>query len=258
MTQMVFVSKGRVKLVCPQCQQEFVTFLSVARRPGTHCCSMACEHKLHPRKPRQRVTKTCRVCGKTFEVIKKRSSTANFCSRACVNAYQVGPHAPAYSHGHGHERGKSRAVIAARIAEEGCCEECGATENLHGHHIKEYSKFPDLRNEPSNIQVLCGACHGKRHPHVANALARPRVRSGKWHSCENCAKPFYVKPSHERNGRRFCSVACSRMHAKAAPHEPVTQTCSTCGASFTESFAKALKRRRCVVCRAAKPIWNAA
>lgn len=31
------------------------------------------------------------------------------------------------------------------------------------HHIKEWSRFPELRFEPSNLITLCQDCHKKRH-----------------------------------------------------------------------------------------------
>lgn len=208
---MVFVSKGRVKLVCPQCKQEFVTFLSIAKRPGTHCCCWACEIRLHPRKPRLRVVKQCLNCGKDFEVAVGRKNKASYCSRPCANIYQRGENAANYKHGKSDlPRRNSRKVILQCIAAHGCCARCGATDNLQGHHIKSYAKFPDLRNEPTNIEVLCGNCHATEHPAWANMIARPRIRSGKTHACVVCNAPFYVKPSHEKYGRRCCSNECAR------------------------------------------------
>lgn len=56
---------------------------------------------------------------------------------------------------------KQRARRAAKYAvetgqlEREACEDCGTTENIHGHH-EDYSK-------PLEVTWLCSMCHGKRH-----------------------------------------------------------------------------------------------
>lgn len=43
------------------------------------------------------------------------------------------------------------------------CEDCGATQRLHVHHLT----YKNLFNEPlEDLQVLCHSCHKKRHPHM--------------------------------------------------------------------------------------------
>lgn len=41
------------------------------------------------------------------------------------------------------------------------CAICLADKNLHIHHIKCFYKYPDLRTEITNGQVLCASCHTK-------------------------------------------------------------------------------------------------
>jgi len=47
------------------------------------------------------------------------------------------------------------------------CQDCNAPHNknhkLIVHHIKEWSKYPKLRFETSNLITLCESCHKKRH-----------------------------------------------------------------------------------------------
>lgn len=49
------------------------------------------------------------------------------------------------------------------------CQACGAKSEkgskptLHAHHIKPYSKFPELRFSVENGQTLCRECHIKTH-----------------------------------------------------------------------------------------------
>jgi 5-methylcytosine-specific restriction endonuclease McrA len=173
MTQMVFVSKGRVKLICPQCGKEFETYLSVAKRPGTHCCSWPCEVKLHPRiKKHVLVPKSCENCGKIFEVMPRRKDAARFCCYPCAAEFQRGPGHRNYKDGSSKLRGQSRKAVNARVKAEGKCQRCGETNNLHGHHIKSYARHPELRDDPQNIEVLCQRCHALEHPRQANLILK--------------------------------------------------------------------------------------
>jgi len=47
------------------------------------------------------------------------------------------------------------------------CQDCGVSHNkdnkLIVHHIKEWSRYPELRFEPDNLITLCVTCHKKRH-----------------------------------------------------------------------------------------------
>ena len=49
---------------------------------------------------------------------------------------------------------------ALKIEEVGFCQKCGATENLHVHHLT----YENFKNEkPEDLQVLCKDCHMKVH-----------------------------------------------------------------------------------------------
>lgn len=43
------------------------------------------------------------------------------------------------------------------------CQMCGATDDLHVHHIKSYAKYPDLRTDVANGVTLCYPCHQTQH-----------------------------------------------------------------------------------------------
>lgn len=43
------------------------------------------------------------------------------------------------------------------------CQLCGSEKQLHAHHIKPFSIFPDLRFDVSNGLTLCSTCHLNTH-----------------------------------------------------------------------------------------------
>lgn len=43
------------------------------------------------------------------------------------------------------------------------CEICGKTNHLHIHHLKCFYKFPELKFDVLNGQVLCRSCHMRVH-----------------------------------------------------------------------------------------------
>lgn len=43
------------------------------------------------------------------------------------------------------------------------CECCGVVVRLHVHHVQSFSKFPEMRYDPENSEVLCPKCHHKEH-----------------------------------------------------------------------------------------------
>jgi transposase len=64
--------------------------------------------------------------------------------------------------------------VAALAAKGNRCEDCGTEQNsmcnccgvkirLHVHHVKSFSKHPELRFDPLNAEVLCPKCHTARH-----------------------------------------------------------------------------------------------
>jgi 5-methylcytosine-specific restriction endonuclease McrA len=58
------------------------------------------------------------------------------------------------------------------------CQECGCDLNLHIHHIKSVSKFPELVNELSNLITLCKTCHYNLHFHKENLANSVEPRTG--------------------------------------------------------------------------------
>lgn len=107
--------------------------------------------------PHQKVDpeKNCEICGTALT--RKRFASGRLedrnvflkrrhCSQACANSRAV-------------VQADSHRWRARQIKPKDRCEDCGATEKLHIHHI---DRNP-ANNEPSNLAVLCSSCHQKRH-----------------------------------------------------------------------------------------------
>ena len=199
--------------VCPVCSSDFVRYESEVRSyPPT--CSRACKVQFRPTKTKQRYAVDCVGCGKPFDVIRTRSEgprKARYCTSACKAASLVGANNPQWRGGISERKSSTRKIIASRIKAEGACQKCAATEGLHGHHVLNHADHPDLRDEPSNILVLCGPCHALEHPELASMLVRPAIRSGVTLDCPACGKGFYVKRSHASH-RRYCSPPCAYVN----------------------------------------------
>lgn len=46
------------------------------------------------------------------------------------------------------------------------CQDCGATTNLHAHHILHWHSHPKARYDVANGVLVCAECHRKRHPEI--------------------------------------------------------------------------------------------
>ena len=53
---------------------------------------------------------------------------------------------------------------SVKVANDGCCFDCGATANLQTHHIIPLTKGGT--NSTFNLITLCNHCHSKRHKHL--------------------------------------------------------------------------------------------
>jgi hypothetical protein len=43
------------------------------------------------------------------------------------------------------------------------CGCCGTSITLHVHHLHSFSRYPEIRFDPENSEVLCPKCHHSRH-----------------------------------------------------------------------------------------------
>jgi 5-methylcytosine-specific restriction endonuclease McrA len=222
-TPRVFQGAGRACFKCVVCGSWFERYVCEIRHPDM-TCGNSCRTALINRKTkRNRVNLVCEVCSASFQVVAFRGSgarKARFCSDACKNDGLAGSRHPNWRGGVSERRGTVRRAVAQRVAEAGQCERCGSRENLQGHHVRSYSMHPELRDDPSNIAVLCASCHAAEHPLMAGMIARPRFKSGTIVDCPICGEGFYVKMSHI-GSRVTCSRACAGIHRSQARSHPV-------------------------------------
>lgn len=66
---------------------------------------------------------------------------------------------------HDPERNRYRAKVWSQSVRlrDGVCQECGAFDRLHAHHLKRWKDYPELRYELSNGVTLCHTCHERAH-----------------------------------------------------------------------------------------------
>lgn len=226
--------RGSTLLTCAACGKEFLR-PNAHIRNSTHACSRKCSAAIKPRKPAQFTEHICRGCGKLFRRRLGFGGTKEFCSMGCARPIVApkGENHPRWKGGVSERPHSVRKIVEHRIREIGQCERCGSQEALHGHHKRSYSESPELRCDPSNIEVLCSQCHADEHPEWANMIRIPRVRSGSYIKCEECGTERYV-PLSLRNIARFCSRKCQRhaihRQTRQRPLTGTTISCQICGA----------------------------
>jgi 5-methylcytosine-specific restriction endonuclease McrA len=158
------VGRGSVTLVCPVCTKEFKR-PHAHIRSKTHACSLACSFILRPKKTKTLVFANCAQCGMEFSRRKGGEGPMKYCSIACrqLNVPKKENHSR-WNGGSSKRDHRTKKAIRDRVKAVGACQRCFSVLKLHGHHIKSYSAYPELRAEPSNIEVLCAICHALEHP----------------------------------------------------------------------------------------------
>ena len=127
--------------------KKFCEVCGAPLKRGKQFCSKACAAKARG----DRLPKTkCLNCGKEIRM-ERANRPRKFCSIECKNEMRLKNSNPRYV-----KWQKTRAAIKA---EHGQCTKCGATENLHVHHIDHDTK----NNDVENLIVLCQSCHMKYH-----------------------------------------------------------------------------------------------
>ena len=142
------------------CERCGATFSVHPYRVSARWCSKAC---WRDRAPWLR----CPVCRERF---KRTSSRRVYCSRPCQARGMVGTASGHWKGGRSlnDERARRspdlkrwREMIFARDGWR--CRHCGATADLHAHHIEHWAKNETRRFDLANGLTLCVGCHGKVH-----------------------------------------------------------------------------------------------
>lgn len=153
----------RVTLSCAVCDKPFDVIPSRAKT--ARYCSMQCYGESKRGEQRAlRVTQTCKQCGEPFEVrasvLRKQRRIGRYCSIECSNAAQSARKAQRRDK---LLTGAWRDFVLERDGHR--CQSCGATDQLHAHHIRQWSTYPAGRFDPANGVTLCKTCHMNLHNH---------------------------------------------------------------------------------------------
>lgn len=174
-------------MMCEHCGKEFKQYKSQRRRKHI-LCSKNCSTKFNGKlRIVKRLEEICLNCGRIFLRTKRNLdiSKKHFCCQKCHHQYFVGKNSTFW------KGGISPLAPRLRNTKEGIewkrkvlerdnyiCVECGGTENIQTHHIKELTTLIKQYNIKTvaqgkkcielwnieNGQTLCLHCHAEKHP----------------------------------------------------------------------------------------------
>lgn len=160
------------KYVCKECGQRYS---GVGRWDKvTKYCSRRCSGRATGRGRipwnRTNIYVSCKVCELKFRVTLTTKRLRRTCSKACYKIYRQNFRVEQASNWQGGKVAKNR-LIRGRIEykdwrksvferDDYTCQQCNKRGvYLNAHHVKPFSKFPELRFDVSNGQTLCRDCH---------------------------------------------------------------------------------------------------
>ena len=160
----------RLQRVCKNCGKEFEVLKSIEKTnaSGNFCCRDCYNEYLttltgEKNVRYKRIEKQCPVCGKKLFVIpsKDKMYINNFCSFECRSKYFFnyvgGDKSFHWKGGHANYRGNFDAVKREYFAKKQICALCGATKDIHIHHIIPFRYTQD--NSKDNLIPLCRKHH---------------------------------------------------------------------------------------------------
>jgi len=122
------------------------------------------------------IHKHCKMCNMEYMIAPSHAAESNFCSRKCADKYRSrfmrGDRSTNWKGGIAYPRN----LVMARSEykewrkkvferDNFTCQKCGDDigGNLQAHHIKKFSKHPELRYDVNNGVTLCTTCHIEAH-----------------------------------------------------------------------------------------------
>ncbi len=180
--QYIILKNGRKRkatmVTCLYCGKEFLKANNQIKLKQNHYCGNKCLLNAIQKKRKENVKTQpdvfCAYCGKKIERkhFSKTKSGLHFCNRICKGkACKIDGNCPEIRPAH---YGNSETMYRDKMQTEltvGCID-CGEKRNymLHVHHIDGDRS----NNDKSNLEVVCGNCHIKRHMVFTN---------NEWHYC---------------------------------------------------------------------------
>lgn len=174
------------KILCERCRtrrkereyEDIPKLCIICKELVTNKIFLRCEEHRHL---------TCKECLERF-IPKKGAYNSKYCSRKCKGLLQSrlrGDKARNWQGGKVAERRVIRGRIeyhawrnAVYIRDNWTCQHCGSRSSagnaveLHAHHIKLFSQYPELRTDVSNGLTLCKRCHRKVHSKAKSPIER--------------------------------------------------------------------------------------
>lgn len=164
---------AKTTLNCKYCGKKYQRWKTQKER--SNYCSKECLFNDNQRKTGEEHPKykkkelECIVCGENYKVPPSRANISKYCSREChgewISQNWVGEDHPRWVHGNSDYYGKNwLSKREERLEKDNHkCQNCGAEENLHVHHVqpkREFKKVEDA-NTINNLITLCRSCHPK-------------------------------------------------------------------------------------------------
>jgi len=203
----VFCSKkchsadGNVSKECAACGSIFSVIRGKSNRKF---CSRKCSSQgMGRREAKPKTSLVCQCCGKVFLVKTTTMQVKRkYCSVACsAKASRKHPDELALSF-RSTTTPEYVAWVKAVLLRDKACVRCKAVEPLQAHHVKSWSKHPELRYDVDNGVALCPLCHHAHHPYLSLEVflkqgGKRVVR------CVVCESPYVQKKN-----QKACSIGC--------------------------------------------------
>lgn len=116
--------------------------------------------------PRRGSTRTCAICGESFQSNRPRKTCAPRCLAELKRRSKLGDRNPSFKHGD---------LARWRQGRQDCCAVCGGTTRLTQHHVV-YEQHVVARGgdpfDPRNSLTVCFGCHMGHHHGIDRRIKR--------------------------------------------------------------------------------------